>query len=62
MYPLAKLGNDIYRDRLARAEEQRSVEHLLALQRAERRVERAGRRMRRAERQARRLRTLPLHY
>jgi len=62
MYPLAKLGNDIYRERLARSEEQRSVEHLLALHRAERRVERAGRRMRRAERQVRRLRTLPFHY
>ena len=51
MYPLAKLGNDIYRERLVRAAEQRPVEHLLALHRAERR----------AERQVRRLGTLPLH-
>jgi hypothetical protein len=59
MYQLARLGNDIYGERLARAEEERPVEHLLALHRAERRAERAGRRMRRAERQVRRLRTLP---
>jgi len=62
MYPLAKLGNDVYRERLARAEQQRPLERLLALDRATRRVERAGRRMRRAERQVRRLRTLPFHY
>jgi hypothetical protein len=59
MYQLTQLGNDIYRERLARAEEQRPVEHLRALHRAERRVDRAERRMRRADRQARRLRTQP---
>ena len=61
MYQLTQLGNDIYRERLARAEEQRPVERLRASDRATRRVERAERRMRRAERQVRRLRTLPLH-
>ena len=55
MYPLAKLGNDIYRERLARLEQQRPLERLRALDRATRRVERAERRMRRAERRVRRL-------
>ena len=62
MYQLAKLGNDIYRERLVSAEQQRPVERLFALHRAERRVERAGRRMRRAERQVRRLGALPLQH
>jgi hypothetical protein len=49
----------MYRQRLADAEEQRPVQHLLALHRAERRAARAARRMRHAERQVRRLRTQP---
>lgn len=59
MYQLTRLGNDLYRERLADAEEQRPVQRLLALRRAERRAERAGRRLRRAECQVRRLRTQP---
>jgi hypothetical protein len=59
MYQLTQLGSDMYRERLAQAEEQRPVQRLLALRRAERRAERAHRRMRRAERQIRRLRTQP---
>jgi hypothetical protein len=57
MHQLTQLGNDIYRERLARAAEQRPVERLRALHRATRRAERAERRLRRADRQARRLRT-----
>jgi hypothetical protein len=59
MYQLTQVGSVIYRERLARAEQQRSVQRLLALRRAIRRAERAERRMRRAERQVRRLRTQP---
>lgn len=55
MYQLTQLASDMYRQRLRRAEQQRPVERLLALHRAERRAERAERRMRRAERQVRRL-------
>jgi hypothetical protein len=57
MYQLAQLGQDIHRERLARAEQQRPAQRLLALRRATRRAERAERRLRRAARQARRLRT-----
>jgi hypothetical protein len=59
MYQLTQLGPVVYRERLARAEQQRPAHRLLALRRAERRAERAGRRMRRAERQVRRMRTQP---
>jgi hypothetical protein len=59
MYQLTQLANDVYRQRLAHAEQQRPAQRLLALRRAERRAERAERRMRRAERQVRRLRTQP---
>ncbi len=59
MYQFAQLANDVYRERLARAEQQRPAELALALRRATRRAERAGQRMRRAEHQVRRLRALP---
>jgi hypothetical protein len=59
MYQLTQLANAVYQQRLAHAEQQRPVQRLLALHRAERRAERAERRMRRAERQVRRLRTQP---
>jgi hypothetical protein len=52
MYQLTQLGNDLHRERLARAEAQRPAERVLALARATRRAQRA----RRAARQARRLR------
>ena len=53
MYQLTQLANDMYRQRLGRAEQQRLVERLLALHHAERRADRAERRMRRADRQVR---------
>jgi hypothetical protein len=56
MHQLTQLASDLHHQRLARAEQQRPAERLLALARATRRAERAERRMRRAERQARRLR------
>jgi hypothetical protein len=56
MYQLTQLASDVHRQRLARAEQQRPAQRLLALRRAERRADRGGQRMRRAERQARRLR------
>jgi hypothetical protein len=59
MYQLTQLASDMYRERLAYAEQQRPAQRLLALRRATRRAERAERRMRRAERQIRRLRTQP---
>jgi hypothetical protein len=59
MYQLTPLANDMYLQRLGRAEQQRPVERLLALHRAERRADRAERRMRRAERQVRRLGAQP---
>jgi hypothetical protein len=58
MYQLTQLANDVYRERLAHAEQQRPAERVIALRRATRRAERAGQRMRRAERQVRRLRAL----
>jgi hypothetical protein len=59
MYQLTQLANDMYRQRLGRAEQQRLVERRLALHRAARRADRAERRMCRAERQARRLGAQP---
>jgi hypothetical protein len=59
MYPPSQLTNVIYEERLARAEQQRELQRLRALDRATRRVERAERRMRRAERRVRRLCTQP---
>jgi hypothetical protein len=55
MYPPTQLVNDLYQERLARAEQQHELQRLRALDRATRRVERAERRMRRAERRVRRL-------
>jgi hypothetical protein len=62
MYLPPQLINDMYQERLARAEQRRPLERLRALDRATRRAQRAERRMRRAERQVRRLRTQPDHY
>jgi hypothetical protein len=53
MYQLTQYANDMYRQRLGRAEQQCPVERLLALHHAERRADRAERRMRRADRQVR---------
>ena len=55
MYPPTQLVNDLYQERLARAEQQHELQRLRALDRATRRVERAERRMRRAERRVQRL-------
>jgi hypothetical protein len=55
MYPPTQLVNDLYQERLARAEQQHELQRLRALDRATRRVERAERRMRRAERRVRQL-------
>ena len=51
-----QLADELYRQRLAGAAQQRPAQRLLALCRVTRRAERAERRMRRAMRQARRLR------
>jgi|HubBroStandDraft_1064217.scaffolds.fasta_scaffold180106_3 hypothetical protein len=56
MHQLTQLSDDVHRQRLAYAEQQRPAQRLLALRRATRRAERAERRMRRAVREARRLR------
>jgi hypothetical protein len=56
MYQLTQLASDMYRERLAYAEQQRPAQRVLALRRAERRAER---RMRRAERRVRRLSVQP---
>jgi hypothetical protein len=58
MYQITQFANDVYRQRLAGAEQERPAQRMLALRRAERRAERAAQRMHRAEGQARRLRTL----
>ena len=59
MYQITRLAGDMYRERLAHAEQQRPALRLDALRRATRRAERAERRMLRADRQVRRLRTQP---
>jgi hypothetical protein len=56
MHQLTQLADDLYRQRLAHAAQQRPAQHLHALLRANRRAKSAERRMRRAMRQARRLR------
>jgi hypothetical protein len=58
MYQLTtqQLADDLRRQQLADAEQQRTAQHLLALRRAISRTERAERRMRRAMRQAQRRR------
>jgi hypothetical protein len=55
MYQLTQLASDMYRERLAYAEQQRPAQRLLALRRAER----AERRMRRADRRVGRLSVQP---
>ncbi len=56
MHQFTQLASEVHHQRLARADQQRLAERVLALARATRRAERAERRMRRAARQARRLR------
>lgn len=56
MYQLTQLSNDVHRQRLAYAEQQRPAQRLLDLRRATRRAQRAERRMRRAVGEAQRLR------
>lgn len=56
MHQITQLTNDVHRQRLAQAAQQRPAQRLLALRRATRHAERAEQRMRRADRQVRRLR------
>jgi hypothetical protein len=56
MHQLTQLSNDVHRQRLAYAEQQRPAQRLLAFRRATRRAQRAERRVRRASGEAQRLR------